>query len=164
MGVPGSPGQETFLSGLQLCLTEEMAVTFLSPCVRATNPTQTRAKMCHHLSCPRTHRDVLAQGPELCLRQRCRGCSSHGPPELQTGHGPLGPRAQGAGSMAPAPAGLLRPALAPVVAKLLVFTREGRGDRSPQTDPTCLAAPPVRMCVLQQQASEAAARVGCPQP
>lgn len=86
------------------------------------------------------------------------------PPGLQTGHGPLAPRAQGAGSMAPAPAGLLHPALAPVAARLLVFTGQGRGDRSPRTALTCPAAPPVRMCVLQQQASEAAARVGCPQP
>lgn len=44
MGVPGSPGQETLVSELQqlqLCLAEEMAVTFLSPCLKATNPVQT---------------------------------------------------------------------------------------------------------------------------
>lgn len=41
MGVSGSPGQETLVSELQLCLAEEMAVTFLSPCLKATNPVQT---------------------------------------------------------------------------------------------------------------------------
>lgn len=71
VGVPGSPDQETLVSRLQLYLMEEMAVTFLSPCLKATNPVQTQGKMCHQLSSPRTHRDLLAQGPELCPYQLC---------------------------------------------------------------------------------------------
>ena len=73
MGVPGSPGQETLVSGLlQLCVTE-MSEAFLFLCLKATKPVQTQGMMCHQPSSPKTHRDVLAQG-RSCVHISCR-CS-----------------------------------------------------------------------------------------
>jgi len=118
VGSPGSPAQDTLVSGqrqLQLCLMEEKAVIFLSPCLKAT---QTQGKMYHQLSSPRIHRDVLAQGAELCLltapllegqlEQRLPGVGGSRWAVGRAGHSPLcaccsclalGLRAQGARSL-----------------------------------------------------------------
>lgn len=84
------------------------------------------------------HRQLGRQGAALCAATTA------------TWLWDCGRRTRAPGYLRPVQAGLLHPSLGAVAARLLVFAGQGRGDCLPLTALTCLAALPMRMCVLEQ--------------